>query len=75
MQVVLMKRGGEIIYVGPLGAESQALVDYLEAIGGVPKITPGYNPATWMLEVTNATSTIRLGVHFAQIYRNSSLYK
>ena len=75
MQLVLMKRGGEIIYVGPLGPESQALVDYLEAIEGVPKITPGYNPATWMLEVTNATSTIRLGVDFAEIYRNSSLYQ
>ena len=64
-----------MIYVGPLGRQSQALVDYLEGIEGVQKITPGYNPATWMLEVTNVTSAIRLGVDFAEIYRNSSLYQ
>ena len=54
-----------MIYVGPLGRQSQALVDYLEGIEGVPKITLGYNPATWMLEVTFVNSTIRLGVDFA----------
>ena len=75
MQLVLMKRGGQVIYVGPIGRQSQALVDYLEGIEGVPKITPGYNPATWMLEVTSFNSTIRLGVDFAEIYRNSSLYQ
>lgn len=74
-ELVLMKRGGQMIYVGPLGHQSQALVDYLEAIEGVPKITPGYNPATWMLEVTSVTSAIRLGVDFAELYRNSSLYQ
>ena len=64
-----------MIYVGPLGRQSQALVDYLEGIEGVPKITLGYNLATWMLEVTSVNSTIRLGVDFAEIYRNSSLYQ
>lgn len=73
-ELMLMKRGGLMIYVGPLGHQSKALVDYLEAIEGVPKITSGYNPATWMLEVTSVTSSTRLGVDFAEIYRNSSLY-
>jgi ABC-type multidrug transport system permease subunit len=73
-ELVLMKRG-QLIYVGPLGPQSRALVDYLEAIEGVAKITPGYNPATWMLEVTSINSAIRLGVDFAEIYQNSSLYQ
>jgi hypothetical protein len=70
-----MKRGGQMIYGGPLGRHSQTLIDYLEAIEGVHKITPGINPATWMLEVTSVRAEIRLGVDFSEIYRNSSLYK
>eukprot|EP00253_Pinus_taeda_P008043 PITA_08043 len=74
-ELVLMKRGGKMIYVGPLGRHSQMLIDYLEAIEGVPKITPGINPATWMLDVTSVSAETRLGVDFSEIYRNSSLYK
>ncbi|KAF9618604.1 hypothetical protein IFM89_002299, partial [Coptis chinensis] len=50
----LMKRGGEEIYVGPLGRNSCHLIKYFESVNGVPKIRDGYNPATWMLEVTTA---------------------
>eukprot|EP01018_Ginkgo_biloba_P026515 Gb_28917 [translate_table: standard] len=74
-ELVLMKRGGQMIYVGPLGRHSQILIDYFEAIEGVPKITPGYNPATWMLEISSIGAEMRLGVDFAEIYRNSSLYQ
>ncbi|PWA42502.1 plant PDR ABC transporter associated [Artemisia annua] len=48
--LLLMKIGGQIIYAGPLGLQSQRLVEYFQAIPGVPKITNGYNPATWVLE-------------------------
>ncbi|RXH76246.1 hypothetical protein DVH24_019134 [Malus domestica] len=51
-ELLLMKRGGQVIYAGPLGRHSHKLVEYFEAIPGVPKIKDGYNPATWMLEVT-----------------------
>eukprot|EP00253_Pinus_taeda_P036218 PITA_36218 len=74
-ELVLMKRGGQMIYVGPLGHHSQTLIDYFEAIPGVPKITEGYNPATWMLEVSSAGSELRLGTDFAEAYRNSPLYQ
>lgn len=43
-------------------------------INGVPKIKDGYNPATWMLEVTTAGHEEALGVSFADIYKNSELY-
>ncbi|KAH9331698.1 hypothetical protein KI387_003806, partial [Taxus chinensis] len=74
-ELVLMKRGGQMIYVGPLGRHSQYLIDYFEAVEGVPQITAGYNPATWMLESTSVGAELRLGVDFADIYRNSSLYQ
>lgn len=44
-------------------------------IEGVPKIKDGYNPATWMLEVTSAAQEVVLGVNFTDIYRSSELYR
>jgi len=73
-ELFLMKRGGEEIYVGPLGRNSCHLIDYFEAIQGVKKIKDGYNPATWMLEVTTLAQEDILGVNFAEVYRNSDLY-
>ncbi|KAJ0958836.1 putative iron-chelate-transporting ATPase [Helianthus annuus] len=73
-ELLLMKRGGKLIYAGPLGTGSHKLIQYFEAVKGVPKIRPGYNPAAWILEVTSATEENRLGVDFAEIYRESYLY-
>ncbi|KAL6656651.1 hypothetical protein ACP70R_004431 [Stipagrostis hirtigluma subsp. patula] len=74
-ELLLLKRGGRVIYAGQLGVNSQILVDYFEAIPGVPKITEGYNPATWMLEVSSPIAEARLNVDFAEIYANSALYR
>ncbi|KAK7292099.1 hypothetical protein RIF29_07794 [Crotalaria pallida] len=74
-ELLFMKRGGELIYAGPLGPKSTELISYFEAIEGVPKIKSGYNPATWMLEVTSSAEENSLGVDFAEIYRGSSLYQ
>lgn len=103
-QLFLLKRGGEEIYVGPLGHHSCHLITYLEvklmsmymrhlifqyfqlaanifescsfkAINGVGKIKDGYNPATWMLEVTSPAQEAAIGVDFAQVYKNSTLYR
>ncbi|KAH7841200.1 hypothetical protein Vadar_026918 [Vaccinium darrowii] len=46
-----------------------------EGIDGVSKIKDGYNPATWMLEVTSPAQEDALGVNFADVYRNSELYR
>jgi ABC-type multidrug transport system permease subunit len=70
-----LKRGGHVIYAGELGPSSHKLVEYFEAIPGVPKITEGYNPATWMLEVSSPLAEARLDMNFAEIYANSSLYR
>uniref|UniRef100_A0A0E0RAA5 ABC transporter domain-containing protein n=1 Tax=Oryza rufipogon TaxID=4529 RepID=A0A0E0RAA5_ORYRU len=73
--LLLLKRGGQVIYAGELGRHSHKLVEYFEAVPGVPKITEGYNPATWMLEVTSPIAEARLNVNFAEIYANSELYR
>lgn len=102
-----MKRGGEEIYVGPLGRHSCHLISYFEVrqqdshaknlllcmiqlncmiqlsflhcvhqgVNGVSKIKEGYNPATWMLEVTTQAQEDILGVNFSEIYKNSELYQ
>ncbi|KAI3814151.1 hypothetical protein L1987_18898 [Smallanthus sonchifolius] len=74
-ELLLMKIGGQIIYAGPLGDQSHKLVEHFEAISGVPKIKNGYNPATWVLEVTSSSTEIQLNVDYAQIYANSTLYR
>ncbi|KAK1298163.1 Pleiotropic drug resistance protein TUR2 [Acorus calamus] len=74
-ELFLMKRGGEEIYVGPLGRFSCDLIKYFEGIDGVSKIKDQYNPATWMLEVTSASQEELLGVDFTQIYKNSDLHR
>lgn len=47
----------------------------MQAVPGVAKITDGYNPATWMLEVTANSIEAQLDVDFADIYANSDLYR
>ncbi|VAI31677.1 unnamed protein product [Triticum turgidum subsp. durum] len=74
-ELFLMKRGGEEIYVGPLGRHSCELIRYFEATEDVRKIKDGYNPSTWMLEVTSATQEQMTGINFSQVYKNSELYR
>ncbi|KAL5069150.1 hypothetical protein RYX36_020037 [Vicia faba] len=74
-ELLLMKRGGQIIYSGPLGQHSQKLVKYFEAIPGIPRIKDGYNPATWMLEISSPTVESQLSVDFADLFIKSELYQ
>ncbi|GJM98188.1 hypothetical protein PR202_ga15175 [Eleusine coracana subsp. coracana] len=74
-ELLLLKRGGQVIYSGQLGRNSQKMIDYFEAIPGVPKIKDKYNPATWMLEVSSVAAEVRLKMDFAEYYKTSDLYK
>ncbi|KAL7162378.1 hypothetical protein ACSBR2_042793 [Camellia fascicularis] len=74
-ELFLMKRGGQEIYVGPLGRRSCHLIKYFEGIEGVSKIKDGYNPATWMLEITASAQELILGVDFAEVYKSSEQYR
>uniref|UniRef100_A0ACD5Y9M4 Uncharacterized protein n=1 Tax=Avena sativa TaxID=4498 RepID=A0ACD5Y9M4_AVESA len=74
-ELLLMKRGGQIIYSGSLGPLSSSLIKYFEAIPGVPRIKERQNPAAWMLDISSHTTEHEIGVDYAQIYRSSSLYR
>ncbi|WOG95526.1 hypothetical protein DCAR_0414849 [Daucus carota subsp. sativus] len=74
-ELLLMKQGGLELYVGPVGRRSCELIRYFEEIEGISKISEGYNPATWVLEVTSSKQEMIFGVDFTEIYRNSDLYR
>uniref|UniRef100_A0A803MQI5 ABC transporter domain-containing protein n=1 Tax=Chenopodium quinoa TaxID=63459 RepID=A0A803MQI5_CHEQI len=74
-ELLLMKRGGQVIYAGPLGRHSHELIEYFEAIPGVPKIKAGYNPATWMLDISTPQVETQLDMDFAIYYATSSRYQ
>ncbi|PNH10990.1 Pleiotropic drug resistance protein 1, partial [Tetrabaena socialis] len=76
--LLLLQRGGRTTYFGPLGAHSRPLVHYLTSVvAGVEPLPDGYNPATWMLEVTGAAKAVRIkavqGVEWPQVYSQSAL--
>ncbi|OAY53076.1 ABC transporter G family member 36 isoform X3 [Manihot esculenta] len=74
-ELLLMKRGGKLIYSGPLGQNSQKIIKYFEEIPGVPRIKERQNPAAWMLEASSAATEVRLGIDFAEHYKSSALYQ
>ncbi|KAF3779754.1 ABC transporter G family member 45 [Nymphaea thermarum] len=74
-ELLLMKRGGQLIYSGPLGSSAQNVIRYFESIPGVPSMRNGSNPAAWMLDVTSTDMEFELGIDFSEHYCHSSLHK
>lgn len=72
--LLLLKRGGEVVFHGELGEGSQNLIDYLERFDATPKILRGENPATWMLTTIGAGSATGQKVFdYAGAYQDSNL--
>ncbi|XP_042054242.1 ABC transporter G family member 29-like [Salvia splendens] len=74
-ELLLMKRGGRVIYAGPLGQQSRNVIDYFEAVPGVPKIEEQRNPAAWVNEVSSDAIETRLGIDFGHHYKSTYLYQ
>ncbi|KAL0915651.1 hypothetical protein M5K25_016084 [Dendrobium thyrsiflorum] len=74
-ELLLLRRGGQVIFYGPMGQKARDMIDYFEAIPGIPKIKDNYNPATWMLEVSSNAAKINLGIDLANYYKASTLYE
>uniref|UniRef100_A0A7S4JUM9 ABC transporter domain-containing protein n=1 Tax=Odontella aurita TaxID=265563 RepID=A0A7S4JUM9_9STRA len=69
--LLLMKKGGRVVYCGELGKSSTKLCNYLESHGGAP-MNRGENPATWMLNViTKEPVGDEEPMDYAQIYVES----
>lgn len=75
--LLLLKRGGEVVFNGTLGDESKELISYLEMYDRTPKIQPGENPATWMLTTIGAGSVVgdEKPFDYAGAYKGSRLHK
>ncbi|KAH1153472.1 hypothetical protein AAZX31_18G062400 [Glycine max] len=74
-ELLLMKRGGRVIYGGKIGRQSDIMIKYFQSIKGTSSIPSGYNPATWMLEVTTPAVEEKLGVDFSEIYESSEQFR
>eukprot|EP00850_Spirogloea_muscicola_P017864 SM000157S02094 [mRNA] locus=s157:259267:270139:- [translate_table: standard] len=71
--LLLLKRGGEVAYFGPIGLNARDLLGYFEALPGMPKCGPDQNPATYMLEAIGAGIGHAAERDFALDYRESAL--
>ena len=49
-QMLLLQRGGDMVYFGSIRDRAKPMVKYLEAISG-SKLPLRVNPANWMLDV------------------------
>lgn len=71
--LLLLKRGGEVVFHGDLGENSKNLIDYFQRYDPTPLIQPGENPATWMLTTIGAGSAGGEKFDYAGAYRSSDL--
>ncbi|EPS59556.1 hypothetical protein M569_15249, partial [Genlisea aurea] len=74
-ELLLLKRGGRVIYGGKLGERSITMINYFQSINGVPPIADGYNPATWMLEISTPSVEEKIREDFAAVYASSHQYR
>ena len=71
--LLLLKKGGHVVFHGSLGGSSSNLITYFENLGCNP-ISRGANPASWMLDVLGA-SVDGQEMDFAQAWKESSNYE
>ena len=75
--LLLMKKGGRVVYHGELGQSSCNLIEYFRAHGAAP-IHRGENPGTWMLTVITDPSTVDdQGNHidYSEVWKEFDKYK
>lgn len=70
--LLLLKKGGNVVFFGELGEGSSKLIDYFESQGATP-IEYGENPAAWMLRAYAGEQATE-GVDYAEIYKSSEQF-
>lgn len=68
----MLKRGGHVVYHGPMGDDCSNIVSYFES-RGAPTISLGENPANWMLRVITAEEQKDLETDYLQSNEFSAL--
>ncbi|CAM9519315.1 unnamed protein product, partial [Laminaria digitata] len=73
--LLLLKKGGQVVFFGPLGEGSSKLIPYLQSVPGTTPIRDNVNPATWMLEVIGAGTSGKVNPQMYADYYNKSKQK
>ncbi|KAK0368141.1 ABC-2 type transporter [Colletotrichum limetticola] len=69
-ELLLLKAGGRVAYHGPLGRDSQELIQYFES-NGAHKCPPSSNPAEYMLEAIGAGDPNYKGKDWGDVWAQS----
>ncbi|OLN87511.1 Brefeldin A resistance protein [Colletotrichum chlorophyti] len=69
-ELLLLKSGGRVVYHGPLGHDSQELIQYFES-NGAKKCPPDSNPAEYMLEAIGAGDPNYHGKDWGDVWAQS----
>jgi len=73
-RLLLLQRGGQVVYFGPVGKDSVHVRDYFAANGA--HCPDNVNPAEYMLDAIGAGLQKRVGSRdWAEIYKDSDLYR
>lgn len=72
-ELMLLERGGRTVYAGLLGHQSSNMIAYFEGVPGVPRIAPGYNPATYMLDISTISAELGRKQGLADAWQGSHL--
>ncbi|KAB8229602.1 pleiotropic drug resistance family ABC transporter [Aspergillus alliaceus] len=69
-RLLFLAKGGKTIYFGEIGQNSTTLAKYFERNGAHP-LSPGENPAEWMLDVIGAAPGSHSDIDWHQVWRQS----
>ena len=72
-RLLLLQKGGKMVYFGDLGPNSTTLISYFEQRSGV-KCGENANPAEYILDVIGAGATATTDKDWARLFRESELY-
>lgn len=73
-RLLLLAKGGKTVYFGPIGKNSQSLVDYFVRNGAADCPT-GANPAEYMLHVIGAAPGAHTDIDWPAVWRQSPEYQ
>ncbi|KAJ6512945.1 pleiotropic drug resistance ABC transporter [Mycena sanguinolenta] len=69
-RLLLLKKGGQVVYFGDIGQSSTTLLQYFQSNGSRPS-APSENPAEYMLDVIGAGATATSSQDWEAVWRRS----
>ncbi|KAF7455038.1 Opaque-specific ABC transporter CDR3 [Pyrenophora tritici-repentis] len=72
-RLLLLARGGKVVYFGDIGANSETLLGYFSR-AGAPECPPGTNPAEYMLGAIGAAPGTKAEIDWPSVWKSSPEY-